>query len=362
MDKNGRLVTKHVKAGVNHSTKNMPSPSLANPVLTSKVTGKVLKPTNKQLEQQSYALSLHEYSADTKLLQFLEIGTSDIARFSVNHVQFCDVLSVTSPDNAIALMSRDIKSSTDALQFLEEQKFAHLIQYREWESDALLKRKIDPLAYAEICRRGGDRQSTPSLAIDAAEAQSIKSLREWQRYPTVPKRILDDAISLEDVKTIGVGRMIRADPNGEALVHSLVMIHKGKVNYNAHDVRTLIDEYGAGTSEIYDMSKIMELADRFGAEFTKDLFHPDYAFRMSYFLRDKQSDAKEIVAYADSICRYQSEQGLQIGAPYADVVGLYEAGVDHGAAANGIREGHSVNQIVAIHKEGVAPSVSGGWL
>lgn len=364
-DKNGRVVTRHVKAGVNHSTKSLPSPALpvTDPVATSKVTGKSFKPTNKQLEQQYYALNYRDYSADANLLHTLEIDTNDFARFSVNHLQFCDVLSVTSPDNAIALMSRDIKTSADALQFLEEQKLAHLIQYREWESDSLLKRKIDPLAYAEMCRRGGDNQSTPSLAIDAAEAQSIKSLREWQRYPTVPKRILDDAMSLEDIKTIGVGRMIRADSTGDALIHSLVMIHKGKVSYTAQDIRTLIDEFSVGTSEIYDMGKMMDMADRFGVDFTKNLFHPDYAFRMSGYLGTKSlPNAKEIIEYADKICRYQSENGHQISSPYADVIGLYDEGISPEIAARGIAEGHSLSQMVGIAKEGIAPSVSGGWL
>lgn len=363
VDKNGRVVTRHVKYGVNHSTKNLPSPSLSTPdaVPVSKVTGKPIKPTNKQLEQSFYALEFRDYAPDDKIIKILEIDTQDFARFSVNHVQFCDMLSVTSPDNAIALMSRDIKTSADAVQFLREQKLSHLIQNKEWESDSLLKRKIDPLAYAETCSRNGDSQSTPSLAVDAAEAQSLKNLREWQRYPSVPKRILDGAMSLEDVKIIGAGRMIRADPSGEALIHSLVMIHKGKVSYNAHDVRTLIDEFGVGTSAIYDMSKVMGMADKFGTDFTKSLFHPDYAFRMDSFLNENPN-AKEIIAYADKICRYQSENGNQIGAPYADVVGLYEAGIDHEVAARGIREGHSLSQMIGINKEGIAPSVSGGWL
>lgn len=357
MDKNGRLVTKHVKAGVNHSTKNIPSPSL-----TSKVTGKGYKPTAKQLENAFYALDFNLYSPDSELLEKLEIDTSDYARFTANHVVFCDVLSVVSSDNAIVLMSREINSSADALQFLNEQGMSRLIKDYSWEADQIIQRKINPLSYAEISAKDRGSDSTPSWVVDAAEAHSIKSLREWQRYPSVPTRVLDGVIGLEDIKTIGVGRMIRADSSGDALIHSLAMIHKGKVSYNAHDVRELIDNYSAGTSEIYDMSKVMDMADRFGVEFTKNLFHPDYAFRMSSFLKGNQTKAKEIIEYADSICRYQSESGFQIGAPYADVAGLYEAGVSHEVAAEGIREGHSLNQIIAIHKEGVAPSVSGGWL
>jgi len=337
--------------------------------VTSKNAVKASKPTSKQLEYSYYALDFNAYSPDSDIVNTLGIDTSDYARFTCNHVMFCDVLSVVEADNAIALMSRDINTSEDALQFLNDQGLNHLIKDKSWETNELLTRRIRPLSYAEITAKGRGEQSTPSQIIDAAEAHSTTALRDWQRYPSVPIRILDGAINLADIKEIGATRMIRADPKGDALIQALARINNGDVDFNAADLKSLIKTFYDETAEIYDMDKLLGMSYSYGIDFTRDLFNPDYAFRLSSHLnrprapqRRNALEEKLIIAYGDKMCRYQSEHGFQIGSAYSEVEQLWEAGVDYRDAAKGLREGYSVNQIAAIHKESIAPSISGGWL
>jgi hypothetical protein len=339
--------------------------------VTSKTTAKALKPTAKQLDQMFYALNFNVYSPDSDVLRILEIDTSDYARFSASHVEMCDVLSVTSPDNAITLMSRGINTSDDARKFLEDTGLSHLIKDRSWESDSLLRRKIDPLAYAEICAKGRDSHSTPSLTVDAAEAQSIKALRDWQRSPSVPIRVLDGAIRFDDIKIIGATRLVRADPQGDAMVHALVSINKGEVDFSAHDVRSLVDRFLSepASAESHRAGRVLELAEDFGVDFTMSLNDPETAYLFATHIRDKEtlgrkadSDAREVIAYGDALRQHYLGTYSTSSAGYEKVIELYESGVDPVIAANGLQSGHEVAQIIAIHKEGIAPSVSGGWL
>lgn len=370
MDKNGRIVTRHVRSAVSNSAKNIPQPSIA----TSKITGKALKPTAKQLDQMFYALDFKVYSPDRDVLRILDIDTSDYARFSANHVEFCDVLSVTSPDNAVTLMSRGIKTSDDARTFLEEQGLGHLIKDMAWESDSLLKRKIEPLAYAEICAKDRGSHSSPRWIVDAAEAHSIKALRDWQRSPSVPTRVLDGAIRFDDIKTIGATRLVRADPQGTAMVHALVRINKGEVDFSAHDVRLLVDRFLSEPALVGNNSaeRVLGLAEEFGVDFTMRLHDPEAAYQLSSHLRYRKGaskrrgeanddDSGKIVAYGDALKLHYVEESTS-PAGYEKIIELYEAGVDPKVAANGLQNGHEASQIIAIHKEGIAPSVSGGWL
>jgi hypothetical protein len=342
--------------------------------VTSKVTGKALKPTAKQLDQMFYALDFKVYAADSEVLRILDIDTSDYARFSANHVEFCDVLSVTSPDNAVTLMSRGIRTSDDARTFLKEQGLGHLILDRAWESDSLLSRKIDPLAYAEICARGRGSHSSPRWIVDAAEAQSIKALRDWQRSPSVPTRVLDGAIRFDDIKTIGATRLVRADPQGNAMIHALVRINKGEVNFNAHDVRSLVDRFLSEPSLVNDNSaeRVLGLTEEFGVDFTMSLHDPEAAYQLSSHLRYRKGvskrkgeandeDSEKIIAYGDALRLHYAEKSSS-SAGYEKIIELHEAGVDPVIAAKGLQSGHEIAQIIAIHKEGIAPSVSGGWL
>lgn len=361
VDKNGRVVTRHVKPVATTAAKSMPAPVIGAKV-TGKLTGRSITATERQLKQSFYALQLNDYSPDDKLVRLMESDGSGYARFSANHVEFCEVLSVTSPDNAIVLLSQGIRTSAEAIQFLKEKRLGKLVRDKSWESDQLLIKKIDPLAYAEICRHGADEFSTPDCVIEAAEAQSIKLIREWQNYPSVPRRILDGAMSIKDIKIIGAGRAVNADPRGTDMIHALVSIHKNQVSYTAHDVRAIINEFGAGTVAIYNMGSLLSLADKYSTEFTLGLCYPDYASRLDMFLNNKHSDAKEMIAYADSVCRYQNEHGFNLGTSYPEMIELYKAGIEPGMAAIGIRDGVRVEQLIAIQNEGITPGVSSGWL
>jgi hypothetical protein len=325
------------------------------------------KPTQKQTEQQFFALDRDTYAPASELIKVVGIGNDHYIRFSANDLKFCSVLSVTAPDNAVALLGAGIENAEQAQEFLRKYGLDHLIEDRSWETAELLNRKVSPIYYAEMCAKGM-ASSVPEQNVDAAEAHSIKALRDWQHRPaTIAQRVQNGVIRWDDIKAVGATRLVKFDPEGIESVKSLVDMAKGETQLNSAGLRALIDHVNATPGANTAPRILLGLAQDFGSQFVINLYHREYAHRLSSSLkiRDKASvseSLQEIVAYGDAMCRHQRDRGYQQGEKYAAVAELWQAGVDIKVAVEGLNEGQSAAQIIAIHREGIAPSVSGGWL
>ena len=338
----------------------MPKPKIAGPELAK------FTPTRKQAEQQFFALSPDDYSPDSRLDEALGNYRDVFIRFSANDIEFCDVLSVTSPDNAVALMGAGIKNAAQAQEFLKKHRLGHLIKDYSWETGELLRRKIPAFYYAEVCAKGM-RSHVPDWNVDAAEAHSIKALRGWQYRPVpVSARVRDGAIQFEDIKAVGATRMVRSDPDGNATVKALVDMANGKNSLDAAGLRKLIEHFFEDPvkSKTTSREDVYAMAKEFGADFVIDLYHVNYASGLFHELMRKRnlSDAREVIAFGDAICRYQSKLGYKMDTSYGKVISLYRGGVDTESAVDGLTAGLEVNQIIAIKEEGIAPGISSGWL
>lgn len=358
-DKNGRVVTRHVRQQGLQAASSVPQP-----MIQTSLPGK-FKPTKKQTQNQFFALGGTTYSPDDDLMTVLGDDYDGYIRFTANDLIFYDVLSVTSADNAVTLLGAGIKDAAQAQEFLHTKGLSHLIKDHSWETDELLRRKVPPIYYAEMCAKGME-SNAPELNVDAAEAHSVKALRDWQFRPaTVPERVREGVVRLEDVKTVGATRLVKFDPEGTVAVAALADMASGKLSFDAAGMRLLIDCFNDKSVTETGPGNIMSLAREFDAEFVVGLYHHDYALRLTkHVKRDKQdgNNLRELVAYGDAMCRYQRDQGYKVGAVYSSVVELWRAGVDHRDAVEGLYDEQSATQIIGIHQEGIAPSVSGGWL
>jgi hypothetical protein len=74
--------------------------------------------------------------------------------------------------------------------------------------------------------------------------------------------------------------------------------------------------------------------------------------------------AKPIVKHFDEMAYYRAAKGGPTPWPdigYNDCLKFYEAGIEPEAAWDAVSQGITVEQVLAI-RQGIAPSVSGGWL
>lgn len=360
VDRNGKIVTRHIRTNPVSTTTAIP-----NVPPEKDTAAKSQRPSKKQLESTFHTLYNSDYPQDPQLVSALNLDTREFLRFSVNDIEFADVISVTSEANAIGLMAGGIRTAEQAKDVLTRHGLGHLIEDNSWEASELIKRRVTPLCYIEMKMQPSAHLASREELVDAAEAHSIKALRGIG-YPTFPVRVLDGAISIEDIRTVGATRLIRSDPYGSVMIPALVRIKAGESRYNASDLRLLIEEFSEKETEaVYDMDKILKLAQRHGAEYVCNLYSPDTAFNLIKYLgddKDNEAASEAITSYVDNLLRCQAETATRFKVNLKDAVVLYHAGVDYKAAARGLADDNSVNQIIAIHKEGITASVSGGWL
>lgn len=365
LDKNGRWVTRHVKYGENPvAGKKIPAVQLAE--IPSKK--KPFKPTEKQLKQTFYAIDYAQYSADPQLAKALGIHQEDtmgMHRFAANEVIVYDVLSTTSADNAIAIMGTGIRTQEEAQEKLRSLGLEHLIVDNSSLVDELLRRKISPIYYTETVAKNRAEGVSEKHIADAAEAHSVAAIRQWHnQFPPIADRILFDAISYDDIKTIGIGRLKKSCPTGFEAINALNTMHRGKARYDAEQLRDLINHtQGLAVSE-RESGYAYKMADDFGTDFVIGLKHfSDSAdlYKRIHTAASKPDQMQKIVEYFDEMVESGSANTAR-RVPPVDILSLHEAGIPPEESIRGVEDGMTAQQIIAVHNEGISPSVSSGWL
>ena len=364
MDKNGRWVTRHVKQTPEiKGNKSLPTPQLSAPQKKQKT----FKPTEKQLQQTFYALDYDQYAPDVQLCQALGIDTSDpwgIHRFPVNEVTFYSVLSTTAADNAIALLGSGVRTPEEAQEKLRGFGLDHLIIDNSKLAEELLRRKVSPQYFTETVAKGRAAGASEKCVMDAAEAHSVKSIREWHQRPSVQERILNDAISYDDIKTIGVGRLKKTSATGASAIHALHMIHTGKALYDASELRDLLAHIQPMDFSQRTCDLVYDMAGEYGTDFVLNLqnFYESASLYSSIRIKaSNKEQIKDIIQYWDAMRSHSKDSVLRM-VDHSDIDAMRIAGVSPEQAMQGVDSRMTPQQIIAVHAEGISASVSSGWL
>jgi hypothetical protein len=350
VDKNGVTVTRHVRASKNATSgKDIPKPKLAN----AKYSGLKITPTKQQARQHFYLFDAKKHPVDSELLTALGIVPHARKGIHASEFQVYDVLSVTDRGTAIALLEAGVSSSTEAKKILTTLGKRSLLQDNSEVAAEALKRNILSFRYIE---QGTGTESEGEHFLDYLEASNIMSLSQ---YPDMHNSVRNGSIRLEDVKTLTPARITMAD-NWITIKKALTKLAEGTANYTVNEVNDILDRYPTVGSTL---RQAFEMADHYGAAFAVEMPPTESTVSFSYYLLDHEFEverSKSLLRYNQKVVSNLSGFGSGRRKPsHEDIIVFHDAGANPDHVANG---SITITQIDAITNNGIAPSVSGGWL
>lgn len=362
LDKNGRLVTKHVLStpAAGNQPLSVPAPALGNTNTATprKKAEKPFKPRASQLKTNAYSFKSTTAYPDRELRKssYSYYGT-EYYSYSCTEVDVYNVMSVCKPNNAMYLLTKGIRTAEGAREFLIANEVPHLIIDNSLLAQESLKRGISSDVLIEECSdlywplRRDDKQSP--YYMDAVELLTIRTLRD--QSGEIVKSVLDGNIKLSDIKHLGATRL----KSFERLRSSRAALRM----VNEPDAKYTID----------DIKMVLELAFKQGAT------RRDYEGALNYLMAEGP-DAFPISSSLHSIASVVSTYGFakdryERATYHLKVVrktnnfikrdemdDLYRSGVDPFEAGSMIGQGMSVASVIGVMQGEVATPVAGGWL
>lgn len=371
MDRNGRLVTKHVSTTPKQPSRRASLPSPTAGSRNASPAKKSFKPRPKQVEQtyRSYRMSTYPSSDPLTTPDERERGSylSAHTHFDASDVEMYDVLSATGTSgDALWLMSRGVRTAEEARAYLKNHKAKHLIADRSALMQEALERGLSAHNFIEGYELLKPEQRSSPYALDAAEFK-VSALNE-----SFNAFLLDDIlkgdVAFSDLKTLGTTRL---KPHGRAyaLTSLLTKLNRGEANYTIEDIKGLVIRAGEAKANREQFYAAAQFAEYHGFELlqTADDFmiigsvHQHYFSPASSFRRDHEDDPEELtrdrVEYEFRMRRALTESRIFSGYPNQ----FFEAGIPVETAIEAVRGGGGLREAQAIH-DGIESSISGGWL
>lgn len=345
LDKNGRLVTKHVRAGKPLSVAlNAPAPSL---------------PTTKKLTPAQRAQKTREvaYAArgDYELKRKLNVDPDgERIVITASDAEFYSVLSVASRANAFMLLESGIRTADDASNYLMDNGFEELIQDNTALCEEALARKIPPTKYIEssVNMRGPESSDFFFDALEVYSSSIPAGGRSHSRL-VVASSVYDGIISLNDLKKIGFPA-INKFRDKDALYDSLEKVQKKEVNYTAEDLAKLMEKYSMG------FRNALIVTELYGAEFALTLHSPDSQYAENLSERGVEKErAMKLLTFSDQLAVTEQENEVyRPQLPYSMIEKCFDLGLSLTQVATQDYTEQQLDGLLA----GVTSSVSSGWL
>jgi len=361
-DINGKLVTRYVRP----AAEVVPLFTIPAPNVT--VQKAKTAPTNAQTQEWELPLQRGKFTLDPELRQLMPNKTKSF-RLTTNDVDAYSVASVLQPGNAVALMDYGIRTADEVIPFLQQHGLKRLLVDRSEVAEHALSRGIPASSYFTLMTYERTSSTTEAQVLDAAETHAMESLRVLNFHGDV----LRGDISLEDIKVIGAERISNhSSPND--IRDRLWAIKSGDASYTIKQLKALVEKADEADGSVFES---VELYEKFGFD-TTIAFHnvrEAYCFMRSLereVLKEGGSEDTDrmlgIIRQHDEMWHIRKTVEKDSDSPHWDKLGygisfeMYEAGIDPVTAWEGVRNGMTPSQILAVRDNGIAPSVSGGWL
>lgn len=373
VDRNGTLVTKHVRATAKQAPKrsNLPAPSTGTQAAT-KAAQKAFKPRPRQVEQSHRSYRTYSFPADPPLVTLEErdrtMYNGSYLGFEATDVEIYDVLSATtSAGNALAIMARGgVRNAKDARAYLKKHKASELIADRSDLTTAALERGINADVFVSCYEILDESQRKSPYVLDAVEFKN--SPLNYGMNSFVLDNIVDGEIAFSDLKAIGLSRLKPFD-RANALTEVLTKLNRGEADYSIDDVKAFVIRAAEAKTDGDSFKRAANFAARRGFDLLQDKADFELMSRESYhFLHTtssfRRSHMNEDITYTYDRIEYGvrmsklTERWNYSGSSTA----FFEAGVPAEVAAEVINNGGGVREAMAIHQDSIQSSVSGGWL
>lgn len=350
MDKNGKIVTRHVRS----SDSSLPSKPLPMPTVAPREVGLKVLPTNSQQREHSYVFDGGKFAVDADLAAKLSLPSDrPIVVIKGSDQEIYEVLSVTDRATAMALLERGVKSAEDAMEALEAFDRDDLIQDNSAVVNDAFNRMVRSHTY--ISNNSSEDIERPHY-VDYLEALDMISLRD---NTDLHESVRDGLIRIEDIKEVTPERISRYG-NWKVLKPALMRLADGSANYSAQGLADALDAHKPPIIG-HELENTLTFAQRYGSDFAVEMTPINYYVRefSDYLLQnDIEGDrGQSIVNYYARVKK--SSKGTGSGIPLSDMILFHDAGVDPDLVAAGQI---TRVQAEAISSHGIASSVSGGWL
>lgn len=355
---NGVSVIKHVRADAQKSPiRAMPAPALPS---TARKSKKAKEPSKARTEKSYWTEDPRKSRADSALKAVAKkrfpngwyLGHS-------SDVDAYEVMSVTSPVNAMLLIACGAKTSEAAIEFLEEHGLSHLIEDHSELANAALERNIPAEALYRSCSELGVVHWSEPNFLDAVEAYSIKALRgEDEFFNGLPFQILHGRVNLSDVKIVGATRLAAEGSSSVASEH-LKRIKDGTSPFDARALKAIMMKVNPkGIKRRAD--EVIQMAGVYGSEVMLEIHDYERAFDLERRLRRANhptEDIPELMLWNDRLQKIEFH-------PLSSekVVMLHATGIEPARASELLNSGLEPEQIVGVMEHDVPVSVADGWI
>lgn len=357
VDRNGRVVTKHVRPVAARSFQALiPSPAAAPAAKPKRLPVARTRPVLWDVYKSQCGADRELVDASSSFAPGLSYS------FEASDAEVYEVMSRVSPENVTPLLACGIRTGDEAVAFLKSKSLERLIEDNAAFAEQALAYNIPAQIIKEFrASYPEDTADNNPSYFEAVEIFSLKGFRESRHIPRLTELVLKGRVSSEDLKTLGLKR-VNAGGAGSTIVGQLQKINNGQSKMNAEELAAIITKAtndGAGNSTI--INETVSLADHRGYEFVMKLEQPVLAAQLDKTLtavQYDQSSIEDIMLWHDKL-----RHGTNLGhVPSHQVTEMFEAGVQPEDAAAGLKEKLSTEQIIGIYVNGVPKAVSGGWL
>lgn len=359
VDKNGRVVTRHVRNGGKSHVGPPRIPSPAAPVVKKKAP----KLLARQQDVQTYHFPKAGYSPSPALRAALPSteGASPYS-FVASDVTAYELFSVMNVDNAIHMNYCGYRSKDDALAFLTSHGLNSIIEDNSAMMDEALARRIPATSVANLHSAYGSKGHRPGLFLDAAEAYSSGTLSQIDKSrpdsPRVYVRVLSGDIAWADIKSIGVSAIQKSNAAHDVL-DALQSMKTGELKCTVGDIANLIAKNNDESNASFPLKWALSSINKYGVGFLTGTQRLLRASSTAEHFESKNAPVDKIKEYIT-----YEERMLEVGAmpPIKLIPRLVNSGVDAESAGKLYKSGKSVDQIITIHNEGIPTAVASGWL
>jgi hypothetical protein len=371
-DKNGNLVTRHVRATPKQGTQRsaMPQPSLG---ASSSTRGakKAFKPRKAQLEQHQISHNVDRYPFDQRLVTDASEKEAERERgsryyssyyvFKASEVEVYDVLSVAPVGEALRMLSRDIRTADEARAYLTEHGVADLILDRRDTMNEALEKNVSHYDFVSKYEDMDDKKQSSDHLVDCVRFAS-SSLSEGLNG-TLIDQIASGRVSFDDIKAVGITRL-KSHNRAYSLANAFEALNNGEGDYTIDGIKTLVDKASKEVLDSRELSYVCRAMKEIGLEATnsfkelKTLANAYHFYNIAPGSNKYEGNSKERSIYAARLHDGTNNRILSVN--YSDA--FFEADIPVDKAVDVINRGGGLREAIAIHEEGIQGSVAGGWL
>jgi hypothetical protein len=290
---------------------------------------------------------------------------------SCTHNEFYDMLERVNISDAIVLLSYRLKAD-EIDSFAKKNNFEdRLVDNSELVTELRARGIAAPTYFEMAC--GDEKPKSQKALIDAAECHELYPIKTYasiyEASKVYPRYLLNEQINLSDLKDIGVERCT----DTEQFRGILLKLKRGESKCSALEIGEMMDRTksidvdlaSTGNNLLHIYGARASLALNLGTEIAEEAKNPSFVVEAMDVCKGKELSHEDTVSYCGFInevfdANENPNDVYMLVESY--MFDLWKAGVSPEHAKAGFGQDMTVGQIMAIHTEGVAPSVASGWL